>query len=139
MDTPTTASTTATTAAPTTAQSADSSVLPAELVAAIEAVLMVAERPIEPRLLAQLVESTVMLVQWRRTPREVARQAVNRLESMGVKSVAGFVLSKVNTRKYAHSGYSASGALNYRNNARRRGRKLIGAQAEVAATVSQRH
>lgn len=93
----------------------------------------------DAHVLAQLVESTVMLVQWRRTPREVARQAVNRLESMGVKSVAGFVLSKVNTRKYAHSGYSASGALNYRNNARRRGRKLIGAQAEVAATVSQRH
>ena len=33
--------------------------LPAELTAAIEAVLMVAERPIEPRLLAQLVETSI--------------------------------------------------------------------------------
>ena len=38
-------------------------VLPAELTAAIEAVLMVAERPIEPRLLAQLVEASVDAVE----------------------------------------------------------------------------
>ena len=37
--------------------------LPAELTAAIEAVLMVAERPIEPRLLAQLVETSVDAVE----------------------------------------------------------------------------
>ncbi len=37
---------------------ASTSLLPAELTAAIEAVLMVAERPIEPRLLAQLVEAS---------------------------------------------------------------------------------
>ncbi len=39
------------------------SILPAELTAAIEAVLMVAERPIEPRLLAQLVETSVEAVE----------------------------------------------------------------------------
>ncbi len=39
------------------------STLPAELTAAIEAVLMVAERPIEPRLLAQLVETSVEAVE----------------------------------------------------------------------------
>ena len=39
--------------------SAPVEVLPDELMAAIEAVLMVAERPIEPRLLAQLVETSV--------------------------------------------------------------------------------
>lgn len=38
-------------------------VLPDELVAAIEAVLMVAERPIEPRLLAQLVEASIESVE----------------------------------------------------------------------------
>lgn len=37
--------------------------LPAELVAAIEAVLMVAETPVEPRLLAQLVETSVESVE----------------------------------------------------------------------------
>lgn len=40
-----------------------SSTLPSELTAAIEAVLMVAERPIEPRLLAQLVEASVDAVE----------------------------------------------------------------------------
>jgi segregation and condensation protein B len=40
-----------------------SDVLPAGLMAAIEAVLMVAERPIEPRLLAQLVETSVEAVE----------------------------------------------------------------------------
>ena len=35
----------------------ETAVLPDELMAAIEAVLMVAERPIEPRLLAQLVDT----------------------------------------------------------------------------------
>lgn len=37
--------------------------LPDELTAAVEAVLMVAERPIEPRLLAQLVEASVEAVE----------------------------------------------------------------------------
>ena len=43
--------------------SAKASVLPDELAAAIEAVLMVAERPIEPRLLAQLVEAGIDAVE----------------------------------------------------------------------------
>lgn len=41
----------------------DGHLLPHELMAAIEAVLMVAERPIEPRLLAQLVEASVESVE----------------------------------------------------------------------------
>lgn len=45
------------------AQETDASGLPPELTAAIEAVLMVAERPIEPRLLAQLVETSVESVE----------------------------------------------------------------------------
>ncbi len=45
----------------TTANAA--SILPEELTAAIEAILMVAERPIEPRLLAQLVETSVEAVE----------------------------------------------------------------------------
>lgn len=46
-----------------TAESASTGPLPEELTAAIEAVLMVAERPIEPRLLAQLVEASVDAVE----------------------------------------------------------------------------
>ena len=91
----------------------------------------------DSHVLAKLVESTVMLIQWRRTPREVAQQAVRRLESMGVNSLTGFVLSKVNTRKYAHSGYSAAGALNYRNSGRR-GRKLGGSVAGMSASLPPR-
>lgn len=41
----------------------DEHVLPHELMAAVEAVLMVAERPIEPRLLAQLVEASIESVE----------------------------------------------------------------------------
>jgi segregation and condensation protein B len=37
--------------------------LPTELKAAIEAVLMVAERPVEPRLLAQLIETSVQTIE----------------------------------------------------------------------------
>lgn len=47
----------------TTTATTESSVLPDELTAAIEAVLMVAERPIEPRLLAQLVETSIEAVE----------------------------------------------------------------------------
>lgn len=46
-----------------TAAPVETSKLPSELMAAIEAVLMVAERPIEPRLLAQLVETSVDAVE----------------------------------------------------------------------------
>jgi len=45
------------------APASTAAMLPAELTAAIEAVLMVAERPIEPRLLAQLVETSVEAVE----------------------------------------------------------------------------
>ena len=48
---------------PETVTAAASDLLPAGLTAAIEAVLMVAERPIEPRLLAQLVETSVESVE----------------------------------------------------------------------------
>ena len=49
---------------PTTlSESVGTSPLPEELTAAVEAVLMVAERPIEPRLLAQLVEASVDAVE----------------------------------------------------------------------------
>lgn len=59
--------------------------LPAELTAAIEAVLMVAERPIEPRLLAQLVETSVDAVE--------ATCAV--LDATYREQGRGFVLAKV--------------------------------------------
>ncbi len=63
----------------------DSSVLPDELTAAIEAVLMVAERPIEPRLLAQLVETSV----------ESVEATCAELDSTYREQGRGFVLARV--------------------------------------------
>lgn len=62
-DVTTTSASSEATPAPDAATTDDGSVLPDELVSAIEAVLMVAERPIEPRLLAQLVEASVESVE----------------------------------------------------------------------------
>lgn len=60
-------------------------VLPDELMAAIEAVLMVAERPIEPRLLAQLVETTI----------DDVEAACAALDQQYRDSGRGFVLARV--------------------------------------------
>ncbi len=65
--------------------SQDTAVLPDELMAAIEAVLMVAERPIEPRLLAQLVETTI----------DDVEAACAALDQQYRDSGRGFVLARV--------------------------------------------
>ena len=65
--------------------SLDTAVLPGELMAAIEAVLMVAERPIEPRLLAQLVETTI----------DDVEAACAALDQQYRDSGRGFVLARV--------------------------------------------
>ena len=63
----------------------DDSGLPVELTAAIEAVLMVAERPIEPRLLAQLVETSV----------EAVEATCAELDATYREQGRGFVLARV--------------------------------------------
>ena len=63
----------------------DGHLLPHELMAAIEAVLMVAERPIEPRLLAQLVEASV----------EAVEATCAELDSNYREQGRGFVLARV--------------------------------------------
>ena len=63
----------------------ETAVLPDELMAAIEAVLMVAERPIEPRLLAQLVD----------TGMENVEAACAALDQQYRDSGRGFVLARV--------------------------------------------
>ena len=64
---------------------ATTAVLPDELMAAIEAVLMVAERPIEPRLLAQLVDTGI----------ENVEAACAALDQQYRDSGRGFVLARV--------------------------------------------
>ncbi len=63
----------------------ESRLLPHELTAAIEAVLMVAERPIEPRLLAQLVETSV----------EAVEATCAELDNTYREQGRGFVLARV--------------------------------------------
>lgn len=63
----------------------ESTPLPAELMAAVEAVLMVAERPVEPRFLAQLVETSV----------DTIEQVCTELESQYRERGSGFVLARV--------------------------------------------
>jgi capsular exopolysaccharide synthesis family protein len=53
----------------------------------------------DTQVLAKLVDSTVLVLQWRKTKRDALLQAVRRLESMGNNSLAGFVLSMVHPRR----------------------------------------
>ncbi len=53
----------------------------------------------DTQVLAKLVDSTVLVLQWRKTKRDALLQAVRRLEGMGNNSLAGFVLSMVHPRR----------------------------------------
>jgi capsular exopolysaccharide synthesis family protein len=50
--------------------------------------------------LAKLVDSTIFVVRWRQTRRDLAASAVKRLRSLGVTSISGFILASVNPRKF---------------------------------------
>ena len=53
----------------------------------------------DTQVLAKLVDSTVLVLQWRKTKRDAVLQAVRRLEGMGSNSLTGFVLSMVHPRR----------------------------------------
>ena len=53
----------------------------------------------DTQVLAKLVDSTVLVLQWRKTKRDAVLQAVRRLEGIGNNSLAGFVLSMVHPRR----------------------------------------
>ena len=55
----------------------------------------------DAHILAKLVDSTVFVLQWGRTRRELANAALRRLESIDVASVGGFILSQVSPKKSA--------------------------------------
>lgn len=63
----------------------ETSALPADFLAAIEAILMVAERPVEPRLLAQLIEVSI----------DAVEQACAQLADEYSAEGRGFVLARV--------------------------------------------
>lgn len=70
---------------PTATAATTGAALPDELFAALEAVLMVAERPIEARLLAQLVETSI----------ETVEAACEQLDRQYREAGRGFVLARV--------------------------------------------
>ena len=58
--------------------------------------------------LSRIVDATIFVVRWERTPREVVVGALKQLQAVG-GSVAGVVLSRVNVRKHARFGYGDHG------------------------------
>lgn len=62
----------------------------------------------EARILARLVDTTLFVIRWANTPREVAAMGVKQIQEGG-GHVAGAVLSLVNVKKHARYGYGDSG------------------------------
>ena len=58
--------------------------------------------------LSRIVDATIFVVRWERTPRQVVLGALKQLQGVG-GMVAGVVLSRVNVRKHAKFGYGDHG------------------------------
>lgn len=62
----------------------------------------------EARILSRLTDTTVFVIRWASTPREVAAMGVKQIRETGAH-VAGAVLSQVNVKKHARYSYGDSG------------------------------
>jgi succinoglycan biosynthesis transport protein ExoP len=62
----------------------------------------------DPIILSHFVDTTIYLVRWETTPRQIVTGAVRMLRSNG-GDIAGVVLSRVNARKHATYGYGDNG------------------------------
>jgi capsular exopolysaccharide synthesis family protein len=62
----------------------------------------------DARILGQLVDKTIVVIRWNKTPVKVAKAALNQLNTDDV-DVAGCVLQQVNLKKYGRYGYGNSG------------------------------
>jgi len=60
-------------------------------------------------ILSGMVDRTLYVVRWERTPRNVATAGIRQVEDAGGE-IAGVVLSRVDVRKHAQYGYADSGA-----------------------------
>jgi Mrp family chromosome partitioning ATPase len=67
----------------------------------------------DARLTASVSDATVMLVEWRRTPKDIVEQAVGIL-SQNDTPVAGLVLNKADFRKMGRYGYGYGYGYRYR-------------------------
>jgi succinoglycan biosynthesis transport protein ExoP len=62
----------------------------------------------DARIIGRVVDKTVFVVRWDKTPRKVARAAVEQLHRANV-DVAGVVLQQVDLKRYGRLGYGDSG------------------------------
>jgi len=62
----------------------------------------------DARILGRLVDKTVFVVQWDKTPRKVIKAALQQLKQSDV-DIAGCVLQQVNLKRYGSYGYGDSG------------------------------
>ncbi len=62
----------------------------------------------DARLIAKLVDKTVFVVHWDKTPRKVIKAAVHQLKESN-SDIAGCVLQQVNLKRYGKYGYGDSG------------------------------
>jgi exopolysaccharide transport family protein len=58
--------------------------------------------------LSRVVDTTVFVVRWEHTPRQVVLGALKQLQAVG-GSIAGIVLTRVNVKKHARFGYGDAG------------------------------
>jgi succinoglycan biosynthesis transport protein ExoP len=59
-------------------------------------------------ILGRVVDKTIFVVRWDKTPRKVARAAMEQLHRSGV-DIAGVVLQQVDLDRYGRMGYGDSG------------------------------
>lgn len=58
----------------------------------------------DPIILSHIVDATIFLVRWEKTPRQIVTGALKLLRTNG-RSIAGVVLSRINIRRHAVYGY----------------------------------
>src|SRR5579883_478860 len=58
--------------------------------------------------LSRIVDATIFIVRWEKTPRQVVLGALKQIQTVGGQ-IAGVVLSRVNVRKHARFGYGDHG------------------------------
>jgi Mrp family chromosome partitioning ATPase len=62
----------------------------------------------DARIMGRIVDSTIFVVRWDKTPRKVARAALDQLRRAHV-TVAGVVLQQFDLNRYGRVGYGDSG------------------------------
>lgn len=62
----------------------------------------------DARIIGRVVDKMIFVIRWDKTPRKVARAALDQMRRAGV-SLAGIVLQKVDLKRYGRVGYGDSG------------------------------